>query len=164
MSRHHEYRATVIWQRAAEETFTDNRYSRGHRWCFDGGTEVPASASPQIVPRPHSIEAAVDPEEAFVASLSSCHMLFVLSHAAQAGYVVERYEDAAIGTMGRNAEGRIAMLKVALRPHIAWGGIRRPSADDVTQLHERSHHDCFIANSVRCEVVVEAAGSAVPRK
>lgn len=156
MSKQHDYRATVVWQRDAGEAFTDNRYSRGHRWRFDGGTEVPASASPQIVPQPYSVASAVDPEEAFVASLSSCHMLFFLSYAAQAGHVVERYEDEAVGTMGRNADGRIVMLRVALRPRIAWGGERHPTAEDVTKLHERSHHDCFLANSVRCEVTVEA--------
>ncbi|MFA5940357.1 MAG: OsmC family protein [Sinimarinibacterium sp.] len=161
MSKHHLYRATVIWQRAADEAFTDNRYSRGHRWCFDGGTEVPASASPQIVPPPHAVASAVDPEEAFVASLSSCHMLFFLAYAAKDGFVVDQYEDEAVGTMGRNAEGRIAMLKVALRPRIRWSGSRLPDAGEVARLHERSHHDCFIANSVRCEVTVETPDRAM---
>lgn len=154
MSAAHEYRATVRWQRAAEERFVDNRYSRAHAWHFDGGVTVPASASPQIVPLPLSVASAVDPEEAFVAALSSCHMLFFLSYAARQGFLVERYEDQAVGTMGRDAAGRIAMLKVELRPRIAWGGERRPSAQDIAALHERSHHDCFLANSVRCEVLV----------
>ncbi|MEQ1439838.1 OsmC family protein [Fontimonas sp. SYSU GA230001] len=159
MSAQHDYHAIVHWQRAADEVFTDGRYSRGHRWRFDGDLEVPASASPQIVPPPHSVAAAVDPEEAFVAALASCHMLFFLSHAARAGFVCERYEDAAVGTMGRDVDGRIAMLGVRLRPRITWGGSRQPDAAAVARLHERAHHDCFLARSVRCPVVVEAEGA-----
>lgn len=155
MGKQHDYRATVVWQRAPHEVFTDNRYSRGHRWHFDGGTQVPASASPQNVPAACAVDSAVDPEEAFVAALSSCHMLFFLSYAAQAGFLVERYEDDAVGTMGHNADRRTVMLKVALRPRIDWGGDRRPDAEEIAGLHERSHHDCFLANSVRCEVRVE---------
>lgn len=156
MAEVHEYRATVRWQRGDAERFTDNRYSRGHEWRFDGGTTVPASASPQVVPPPLSVAGAVDPEEAFVAALSSCHMLFFLAYAAKKGFVVDRYEDEALGTMGRNATGRVAMLKVELRPHIAWTGECRPSEDDIAALHERAHHECYIANSVNCEVVVRA--------
>lgn len=154
MAELHEYCATVRWQRGDAERFTDNRYSRGHEWCFDGGTTVPASASPQVVPLPHSVAQAVDPEEAFVAALSSCHMLFFLAYAAKKGFVVDLYEDQALGTMGRNANGRVAMLKVELCPRIAWAGERRPTQDEVAALHERAHHDCYIANSVNCEVVV----------
>src|SRR5688572_3139974 len=109
MSAKHEYIATVVWDRNGA-VFTDNRYSRAHQWRFDGGAVVAGSSSPQVVPLPMSSAAAVDPEEALVVSLSSCHMLFFLNHAATAGFVVERYEDQAAGTMGRNAEGRIAML------------------------------------------------------
>src|SRR5690349_18274994 len=116
----HEYAATVVWQRAADAKYTDNKYSRAHEWRFDGGTVVPASSSPHVVPVPQSNANAVDPEEAFVASLSSCHMLFFLFHAAKQGYVVDRYEDAATGVMGKNAEGRIAMLKITLRPRVTW--------------------------------------------
>lgn len=154
MAEIHEYRATVRWLRGEAERFTDNRYSRGHEWRFDGGTTVPASASPLVVPLPFSVAQAVDPEEAFVAALSSCHMLFFLAHAAKRGWVVDRYEDEARGTMGRNAAGRVAMLKVELRPRIAWSGDKLPTADDIAALHERAHHDCYIANSVNCEVVV----------
>ena len=151
----HDYTATVVWERKGAK-FTDNRYSRGHEWRFDGGTVVPASSSPLVVPPPSSVAAAVDPEEAFVASLSSCHMLFFLYHAAKKGLVVERYEDAAVGTMGKNAEGRMAMLKVVLRPKITWEG-RAASAEELEALHHHSHLDCFIANSVKTDVVVEAA-------
>ena len=150
----HEYVATVAWQRGGA-AFTDNKYSRAHEWRFDGGAVVPASSSPYVVAPPGSNPANVDPEEAFVASLSSCHMLFFLFHAAKRGFVVDRYEDVAAGTMGKNSEGRMAMLKVVLRPQVAWAGATRPSAADVEALHHRSHEDCFIANSVKAEVVVE---------
>ena len=150
----HEYTATVSWQRG-DAKFTDNRYSRAHEWKFDGGTVVPASSSPAVVPVPQSNAAAVDPEEAFVASLSSCHMLFFLFHAAKKGFVLDRYEDTAAGTMGKNAEGRVAMLKVTLRPRATWSGEKRPAAADLEAMHHQSHLDCFIANSVKCEVAVE---------
>jgi organic hydroperoxide reductase OsmC/OhrA len=152
----HRYGATVSWQRGAGERFTDNRYSRAHQWRFDGGVVVPASSSPLVVPLPLSVAANVDPEEAFVAALSSCHMLFFLSHAARAGFVVESYEDAAAGSMGADARGRVAMLKVVLRPRIVFSGDMRPTAGELEALHHRSHEDCFLANSVRTEVVVEA--------
>ena len=150
----HDYAATVTWQRAADAKFTDNKYSRAHEWRFDGGTVVPASSSPSVVPLPMSNAAAVDPEEAFVASLASCHMLFFLFHAARKGFVVDRYEDAAVGTMGKDAQGRTAMIKVALRPRVSWSGAE-PSAQDIEAMHHQSHVDCFIANSVTSEVLVE---------
>lgn len=156
MSGKHDYSATIVWQRSNAEPYTDNRYSRAHQWRFDGGAVVEASSSPKVVPLPLSVEANVDPEEAFVAALSSCHMLFFLSYAAQRGFVIDHYEDRAVGTMGRNAQGQTAMLRVVLRPHIEFSGAKRPSAADIDALHHRSHEDCFIANSVKTEVVVEA--------
>ena len=150
-----DYVATVVWQRADGARFTDNRYSRAHEWRFDGGAVVPASSSPPVVPAPLSNPANVDPEEALVAALSSCHMLFFLFHAAKKGFVVERYEDQAVGVMGKNAQGRVAMLKCTLRPAIAWGGDQNPSKEDLDAMHAASHHDCYIANSVTTEVVVE---------
>ena len=153
----HEYTATVIWNRPADAKFTDNRYSRAHEWRFDGGTNVPASSSPLVVPVPLSNAAAVDPEEAFVASLSACHMLFFLFHAAKRGFMIEQYEDAAVGTMGKNAEGRMAMLKVVLRPKISWGGDKKPSAEELEAMHHQSHLDCYIANSVKTDVTIEAS-------
>ena len=155
MNSKHDYTATVVWQRSEAEKYTDNRYSRAHEWRFDGGLTVPASSSPNVVPIPSSNPAAVDPEEAFVASLSSCHMLFFLFHAAKKGFVVDRYEDAAVGVMGKNLKGAEAMVKVTLRPAVTWGGDRNPSAAENAALHERSHHDCYIANSVTAEVVIE---------
>lgn len=150
----HEYSATVAWRRQAQERFSDNRYSRAHQWRFDGGAVVPASSSPLVVPL-YSAPANVDPEEAFVAALASCHMLFFLSYAARRGFVIESYEDQAVGVMGRNEQGREAMLKVSLRPRVVFSGDRQPSAEEIEVLHHRSHEDCYIANSVRTEVVVE---------
>lgn len=157
MSAKHEYTAQVVWTRKDTEKYTDNRYSRAHEWRFDGGTVVPGSSSPKVVPVPMSAENAVDPEEAFVASLSACHMLFFLFHAAKKGFVVDRYEDNAAGTMGKNAKGAMAMLKVVMRPAVTFSGDKRPTAEDLSSMHEQSHHDCYIANSVTTIVTVEAA-------
>jgi organic hydroperoxide reductase OsmC/OhrA len=150
----HEYQASIHWARGAA-AFTDNRYSRAHSWRFDGGIEVPASSSPQVVRVPLSVEAAVDPEEALVASLSSCHMLFFLSFAAGGGWRVDDYSDDALGVMGKNSAGRTAMVRVTLRPRVAFSGERLPSRADILQLHHRAHDECFIANSVTTEVRCE---------
>ena len=154
-----EYRATVSWERDGA-AFTDNRYSRGHRWEFDGGTQVAASASPHVVPLPWSIEAAVDPEEAFVAALSSCHMLWFLSIAAKRGYVVDRYQDAAVGVMGPDAEGKVAMLDVTLQPAITFSGAKRPNEEQLAALHDAAHAECFIANSIKTRVHLPASSPA----
>ena len=149
------YTATIRWTRAASEAFTDGRYSRAHEWAFDGGAVVPASSSPQVVPLPFSDPAGVDPEEAFVASLSSCHMLFFLDFARRAGLVVEGYEDVAEGVMAKRDDGRMAMTRVTLRPRIEWGG-DAPDADALAALHHKAHEACFIANSVTSEVRIES--------
>jgi organic hydroperoxide reductase OsmC/OhrA len=151
MSRYH---AVIEWTRAGAR-FTDSRYSRGHRWRFDGGVEVPASASPQVVPPPMSVAAAVDPEEAFVASLSSCHMLFFLSLAARQGFVVDDYRDEAVGVMTRDAGGKLAMTQVTLHPLVRYGGEKRPSAAEEEALHHAAHDECFISSSVRTVVSCE---------
>ena len=150
-----EYVATVKWERG-DSKFTDNRYSRVHRWEFDGGVTVPASASPHVVRPPMASAEAVDPEEAFVAALSSCHMLWFLSIAAGRGFIVDGYVDHAVGTMGANAEGRIAMTKVILRPEVRFSGPSLPTREEAAEMHETAHNACFIANSVKTEVVVEA--------
>jgi organic hydroperoxide reductase OsmC/OhrA len=150
----HEYQARIHWERGAAP-FTDNRYSRGHTWHFDGGVEVPASSSPHTVRLPMSVEAAVDPEEALVAALCSCHMLWFLSLAASERWRVDQYTDDAIGVMGRNAAGKVAMLSVTLRPRVSFSGERLPSRAEIQQLHHRAHEECFIANSVTTEVRVE---------
>lgn len=134
--------------------FPAGRYSRAHRWTFDGGIVVPASASPQIVPLPNSVEAAVDPEEAFVAALSSCHMLFFLSLAAAEGLIVERYQDEASGILGRLDDGRLAMTRATLRPRADYR-VRPPERDSVRRLHRAAHRQCFIANSVTTAIDVE---------
>lgn len=150
----HIYKATVAWQRGEGE-FQKGRYSRAHTWRFDGGIAVPASASPQVVPKPYVNEAAVDPEEAFIASLSSCHMLTFLDIARRGGFVIESYEDEAEGVMEKNAAGKYWISRVTLRPRIAWGGDKQPSHDDLARLHHVAHEECFIANSVRTDVTVE---------
>lgn len=148
------YHAKIIWHRG-DQSFSDNRYSRGHVWEFDGGASVPASSSPHVVPLPMSVEENVDPEEAFVASLSSCHMLYFLSIAARNGYVIDEYVDDAVGTMEKNAEGRMAMTSVRLRPRIEFSGDGRPSAEQLERMHHRAHELCFIANSVKTLVTTE---------
>ena len=149
-----EYTATIKWQRGDQDFLGDN-YSRGHTWEFDGGVSVPASASPHIVPLPKSVAENVDPEEAFVASLSSCHMLFFLSIAAKKGYVVDNYEDSAIGHLAKNERGRIAITKVILRPDVAFSGDKRPTAEHRRKIHSQAHEQCLIANSVITEVSTE---------
>jgi len=151
----HEYRANIIWTRDGA-TFTDNRYSRGHLWRFDEGVEVPASSSPLSVRLPRSRADAVDPEEALVAAVASCHMLFFLSFAAKAGFVVDTYEDTPAGIMTKNEHGKLFVSKITLNPAIAFSGRKQPSAEELNALHHRSHEECYIANSVRAEVVVAA--------
>ncbi|MEZ5500999.1 MAG: OsmC family protein [Steroidobacteraceae bacterium] len=149
-----EHGVDVSWTRG-DQTFTDNRYSRRHQWHFDGGVDVTASASPHVVPLPYSCEKAVDPEEAFVASLSSCHMLWFLSIAAQQGFTVDHYHDQARGIMGRDESGRIAMTEVTLRPRVTFCGERQPTAAEHEHMHERAHDACFIASSVRTRICCE---------
>lgn len=153
-----EYATIVTWSRDGA-VFTDNRYSRGHSWLFDGGVEVPASSSPKVVPLPMSVEAAVDPEEAFVASLSSCHMLWFLSIAANRGFLVDHYRDEAIGVMKKDSSGKLAMTRVTLRPDVAFGGDQRPTMDIVIAMHHEAHEQCFIARSVKTEVRCEPVGA-----
>ena len=149
-----EYRAVVEWSRDGAR-FTDNRYSRAHRWSFDGGIEVAASASPSVVPAPHSVAAAVDPEEAFVAALASCHMLWFLSFAAKAGFVVESYRDEARAALVRDQDGGQSIHEVVLSPAVRFHAAKRPSSDQHRALHEQAHAACFLARSVRCDVRCE---------
>jgi len=146
--------SSILWERGSQP-FIDNRYSRAHVWRFDGGVEVPASASPSVVRLPFSRADAVDPEEAFVASLSSCHMLWFLSIAAERKYVVDSYEDQADGLMGKNGQGKSAMTKVTLRPLVRFSGENQPSREQLLALHHRAHEECFLASSVLSEVVCE---------
>jgi organic hydroperoxide reductase OsmC/OhrA len=160
MPSHHT--ALVHWQRQPDEAFTDNRYHRGHAMHFDGGAVVPGSSSPHSVPLPYSDPAAVDPEEAFVAALSSCHMLWFLSLAAQAGWVVDDYRDDAVGVLARNAAGQHAMTVVTLRPAVTWGGTRRPDGAEAERLHHAAHATCYIANSVTTDVRCEPVDTGAP--
>lgn len=150
-----DYTAQVIWQRDPLEAFTDNRYSRRHVLRFDGGAVVAGSSSPSVVPTPLSDASAVDPEEMFVASLASCHMLWFLSLAAKRGLRVDRYEDDAAGTLQRRADGRLAMTRVTLRPRVHFLGETPPTATELQALHDAAHEACFIANSVTSEVRCE---------
>jgi len=152
-----DYTATVIWARDGS-VFIDHRYSRRHRWLFDGGVEVPASSSPKVVPIPMSDAAAVDPEEAFVASLSSCHMLWFLSIAAKRGFLVDSYRDDAVGVMAKDASGKPAMTRVTLHPDVRFAGEQRPTAETVAVMHHEAHEQCFIARSVKTDVRCEAVG------
>jgi len=156
----HEYKATVSWKRGDAEPFTDNKYSRAHQWSFDGGVVVPGSSSPLSVRLPYSRADAVDPEEALVAALSSCHMLTFLYLAAKQGLVVDAYDDEAVGAMTKNERGKLFISRVALRPRIAFSGAKQPSEAELADLHHHAHEDCFIANSVLAEVVVETPPSS----
>ena len=154
----HRYEARVAWQREGA-AFTDQRYSRGHAWTFDGGVTVPASSSPLSVPLPYSVAAAVDPEEALVAATSSCHMLWFLALAAKQGFVVDRYVDDAFGVMERNAAGKQMITRITLRPAIEFRGDATPTAAQLEALHHRAHEECYIANSIKSEVVVIPASA-----
>lgn len=148
------YTAELLWERG-EQDFASNRYSRRHVWRFDGGAEVFGSSTPAVVPPPASDPTAVDPEEAFVASIASCHMLWFLAIAAKRGFIVDRYEDAPSGVLERNAERRFAMTKVTLRPKVTFSGAKLPTHEELGALHHKAHEECYIANSVKSEVVVE---------
>ncbi len=153
-----QYVAEILWLRG-EQDFLRNGYSRAHVVRFDGGVEIAGSSSPHVVPLPMSDAAAVDPEEMFVASLSSCHMLWFLSIAAKRRFCVDRYRDSALGTMEKNEAGKLAMTVVTLRPEVTFSGELQPSRVQIDQMHHEAHDECFIANSVksvvRCEPVFE---------
>ena len=149
-----KYFAEITWLRG-EQDFLSNRYSRRHVMRFDGGAEVVGSSSPHVVPVPMSDAAAVDPEEAFVASLSSCHMLWFLAVAAKRKFCVDRYRDPAEGTMETNGRGKMVMSVVTLRPTVTFSGEQRPTREQVDQMHHVAHDECFIANSVKSDVRVE---------
>ena len=155
----HEYTATVVWKRGENEAFSDNKYSRGHQWSFDGGITVSGSSSPSVVPLPLSREDAVDPEEAFVAAISSCHMLTFLGIAAKKRFVVDLYEDMAVGHMTPNDNGKLFVSKVTLDPVIEFSGEKRPTPEQIVDMHHLAHKECFIANSVLTEIVVKGIPS-----
>ena len=148
--------AEIAWHRH-DAVFTDNRYSRLHKWSFDGGAVVPGSSSPHVVRVPLSEPTAVDPEEAYVAALSSCHMLWFLNLAAVEGFVVDSYVDQAEGLMARNEEGKDAMTVVTLKPTVTFSGDKAPTDAALEQLHHAAHESCFLASSVKTQIVVEGS-------
>ncbi|HSY16864.1 MAG TPA: OsmC family protein [Candidatus Acidoferrales bacterium] len=150
-----EYKATIKWQRTSPD-FLKGKYSREHTWTFDGGVTVPASSSPAVVPVPYSNPAHVDPEEAFVASISSCHMLTFLYLAGKKGFQIDSYEDESIGVMAKNETGVPWVSRVTLNPEIVYSGDKLPTPEDEKQLHHLAHEQCFIANSIKTEVVVHS--------
>jgi organic hydroperoxide reductase OsmC/OhrA len=149
-----EHKATIRWARTGPD-FLKGKYSREHTWTFDGGLTVPASPSPSVVPAPWSNAANIDPEEAFVASISSCHMLTFLWVASKEGFVADSYEDAAVGVMTKNERGVPWVSTVTLRPRIVWSGDKLPTPADLERLHHRAHEECFIANSIKTAITVE---------
>lgn len=150
-----EHTATIRWQRG-EHPFAKGRYSRRHEWLFDGGAVVPASSSPHVVREPFSDASAVDPEEAFVAALSSCHMLWFLSIAAERGFLVDGYDDEAVGHMREDDAGRLSITEIVLRPRVTFGGDAKPTSAQIDELHHAAHERCFIANSVKSTIRIEA--------
>ncbi len=152
----HQYQAQIHWQRG-DQIFTDNLYSRAHDWQFDGGLTVPASSSPLSVALPMSVAGNVDPEEALVAAASSCHMLFFLWLAAKQGFTVDQYTDLAIGVMEKDERGKISITRITLRPKIIFSGSKQPDTKELASLHHHSHEDCYIANSLRAEIFIEAS-------
>ncbi len=146
-----EYTATIEWQRGGQD-FLSNKYSRGHTWAFDGGVEVPASSSPHVVPVPMSVAANVDPEEAFVASLSSCHMLWFLVIAAKRKLVVDSYIDNAVGILEKGADSKLAITRVTLQPQIKFSAHSEPTCGELENMHHEAHEKCFIANSVKTRI------------
>ena len=149
-----EHKATIRWKRTSPD-FLAGRYSREHTWTFDGGVTVSASPSPSVVPAPLSNPAFVDPEEAYVASVSSCHMLTFLFLASRQGFQVDSYEDEAVGTMTKNEQGVPWVSTISLHPKIAYGGAKMPSPADERRLHHHAHEQCYIANSVKTRITVE---------
>jgi organic hydroperoxide reductase OsmC/OhrA len=153
------YTAKITWTSDSPETFTKNRYSRVHEWSFDGGVTVPASSSPQVVNR-FSVEEAVDPEEALVASAAACHMLTFLYLAARAGFRIDSYQDNAVGEMSANEDGRQWVSRITLDPQIEWAGEKIPTDAEIAELHRRAHEDCYIANSIVAKIVVKGYAEA----
>ena len=147
-----EHKATIVWARNGAD-FGYKTYPRDHAWRFDNGIEIPGSAAPAYLGNPDR----VDPEGAFVAALASCHMLTFLALASNRGFVVDSYEDCAVGHLGKNANGKMAVIRIDLRPQITFSGAKLPAQADLDWLHDKAHKECFIANSVNTEVTVAAA-------
>jgi organic hydroperoxide reductase OsmC/OhrA len=145
-----EHKVNLTWKRG-DVPFEYQKYPRNHRWKFDGGHEMTASAAPAYLGDPNQ----VDPEEAFVASLSSCHMLTFLAVAAKKKFVLDEYIDEAIGLMEKNAEGKLAITRVTLKQKLKFSGDKQPTPEEIEEMNHMAHDQCFIANSVKTEVTVE---------
>lgn len=154
------YTAATIWVRG-DQDFLGNRYSRRHVLRFDGGLDIPGSSSPHVVPVPYSDTSAVDPEEMFVSSLSSCHMLWFLSIAAKRRFAVDSYSDVAVGVMEKNSDGKQAMSLITLNPEVEFSGDKLPSRAELDKMHQQAHEQCFIANSVKSDVRCEPVYGAL---
>ena len=150
MSKH---RVNVVWERG-EAPFVDKKYSRAHTWRFDGGAVVPGSAAAGVVPAVYCNPAAVDPEEALAAAVSSCHMLWFLVFAAAKGYVVDRYDDDAEALLAKAEDGKYAVTQIVLAPKVTIRGPLQPSPEEFDALHHQAHEECFIARSVKSEIVL----------
>lgn len=146
-----EHTATITWSRGSDD-FLNKRYHRAHTWHFDGGAVVAASSSPHVVPLPYSDATAVDPEEAYVAALSSCHMLWFMDFASRAGFRLDSYTDAAVGTMAKNEQGQLVVTHVQLRPVTRFDAAHAPSSEVLADLHHQAHAACFLANSVKTQI------------
>jgi organic hydroperoxide reductase OsmC/OhrA len=154
-----EHKAIIRWKRSGPD-FLKGKYSREHTWTFDGGLTVPASSAPSVVPAPYSNPANVDPEEAFVASVSSCHMLTYVFLASRQGFQVDSYEDEVVGIMGKNEKGIPWVSAIKLNPKITYSGQKMPAAEDVQRLHHLAHEQCYVANSIKTQVTVVTAEPA----
>jgi organic hydroperoxide reductase OsmC/OhrA len=147
--------ASITWSRG-DAIYSDGKYPRAHAISFDGGASLLGSPAPEIVRPPLSDPAGVDPEEMLVASAASCHMLFFLDFARKAGHVVDSYADAPVGRMDEDDRGRVAIVEIVLRPVISFSGDNIPDAAGIALMHHKAHEACFVANSLRCDVRVEA--------
>jgi len=147
------YKATIHWKRSGAK-FLDHKYQRTHTWTFDNGLRLKAAASPHIVGKSFTDSSVIDPEEAFIASVGSCHMLWFLSLAAGMGFVVNKYSDQSEGTLEKNSEGHMAMTKVLIQPMVSFEADNAPSQEDFLKLHREAHRKCFIANSVKSDIEI----------
>ena len=145
----------IIWNRGEEENFLNGQYKRTHQWIMEGGMILNASASPEIVPIPMSDPALIDPEEAFVSSVSSCHMLFFLSIAAKKKLVIDSYQDNPIATMGKNENGKMAVKSITLQPKVVFGAGKKTDEATINRIHQIAHANCFLANSINTKITIQ---------
>lgn len=148
-------KSRIVWRKEADEIFLDGKYERTHQWIMNDGAKIDVSASPEIVPMPMSDPSLIDPEEAFLSSISSCHMLFFLSIAAKKKIIVEVYEDTPIALMGNNENGKMAILSIELQPIVKFVGDKQPTDATVKRMHQLAHANCFLANSINAKITIK---------